>query len=128
ARPNEVFDGQVSQIRLNATMTQNVVTYTVVVDTDNSHGKLKPYQTANLQFDVTRREDALLVPNSALRWKPQLQLVVPDAREAYARVLRRKASTSAGRGGEEDRHDHGFVWVEEDGLVRPIPVRIGITD
>ena len=43
AYPGMQFQGQVAQMRLNATMTQSVVTYTVVVDTDNSHGKLKPY-------------------------------------------------------------------------------------
>jgi HlyD family secretion protein len=50
AYPGEVFRGKVAQIRLNATMTQNVVTYTVVVVTDNLDGKLLPYLTANLQF------------------------------------------------------------------------------
>src|SRR5262249_12654673 len=71
AYPKETFVGQVAQIRLNASMTQNVVTYTVVISTDNSQGKLLPYMTANLQFEVDRRHDVLLVPNAALRWKPQ---------------------------------------------------------
>ncbi|HMF13378.1 MAG TPA: efflux RND transporter periplasmic adaptor subunit, partial [Gemmataceae bacterium] len=70
AHPGEVFKGTVSQIRLNATMTQNVVTYTVVVDTDNSSGKLLPYLTANLQFQISKSDNALLVPNSALRYTP----------------------------------------------------------
>src|SRR6516165_7830550 len=50
AHPDQVFHGKVSQIRLNASMTQNVVIYTVVVNTDNSQEKLLPYLTANLQF------------------------------------------------------------------------------
>jgi HlyD family secretion protein len=50
AIPKAVFQGRVSQIRLNAQMTQNVVTYTVVVTTDNSDGKLLPYLTANVEF------------------------------------------------------------------------------
>lgn len=129
ARPTEVFTGQVAQVRLNATMTQNVVTYTVVVNTDNSHNKLLPYQTANLQFDVTRREMVLSVPNSALRWRPQPHLVVPEAREEYARMQRRKAAAAAGRASAESEPlDRGYVWVEQDGLVRPVTVRIGITD
>ena len=52
AYPGESFRGKVIQIRLNATMTQNVVTYTVVVETDNSDGRLLPYLTANVQFEV----------------------------------------------------------------------------
>jgi HlyD family secretion protein len=50
AFPKRVFQGKVKQIRLNAQMTQNVVTYTVVVTTDNSDGKLLPYLTANVEF------------------------------------------------------------------------------
>ncbi|MFO0845784.1 MAG: efflux RND transporter periplasmic adaptor subunit, partial [Gemmataceae bacterium] len=70
AFPDEVFAGIVTQIRLNASMTQNVVTYTVVVSTDNESLKLLPYLTANLQFRVAHRDDVLLVPNSALRYRP----------------------------------------------------------
>ena len=49
AFPGETFVGEVAQVRLNATMTQNVVTYTVVVTADNPEGRLLPYLTANLQ-------------------------------------------------------------------------------
>ena len=55
AYPGETFRGKVTQIRMNAQMTQNVVTYTVVVTTDNSDGKLLPYLTANVQFEVDKR-------------------------------------------------------------------------
>ena len=68
--PRETFEGKVSQIRLNASMTQNVVTYTVVVAVDNSGGRLLPYLTARLQFEVETRKGVLLVPNAALRWQP----------------------------------------------------------
>ena len=90
--PRETFEGKVSQIRLNASMTQNVVTYTVVVAVDNSSGRLLPYLTARLQFEVEARKGVLLVPNAALRWQPHVQNVVPEAREDYALVLRRSAA------------------------------------
>ena len=64
------FHGEVSQIRLNATMTQNVVTYTVVVATDNSNGKLLPYLTTNLKFELERHNNVLQVPSMALKWHP----------------------------------------------------------
>ena len=67
----ETFHGKVLQVRLNAQMTQNVVTYTVVVITDNKSGRLLPYLTANLRFVVDTKHDVLLVPNVALRWKPR---------------------------------------------------------
>jgi HlyD family secretion protein len=50
AYPKLVFQGKVKQIRLNAQMTQNIVTYTVVVTTDNPDGKLMPYLTAHVEF------------------------------------------------------------------------------
>ena len=65
AYPGEVFRGKVAQIRLNATMTQNVVTYTVVVATDNADLKLLPYLTANLQFEIEEHDNVLQVPSGA---------------------------------------------------------------
>ena len=82
AFPGEVFLGEVGKIRLNATMTQNVVTYTVEVITDNSDGKLLPYLTANAKFMVSNRPNVLLVPNAALRWIPQAEQVVPGSGSA----------------------------------------------
>src|SRR6266550_797711 len=84
AFPDEVFRGQTNKIRLNAAMTQNLVPYTVEVVTDNSSGRLLPYLTANVKFEVARREDVLIVPNAALRWTPPPELVAPDARAEFA--------------------------------------------
>ena len=68
AFPGETFVGHVGKIRLNATMSQNVVTYVVEVVTDNSSGRLLPYLTANVSFEVDRKDNALAIPNSAMRW------------------------------------------------------------
>jgi HlyD family secretion protein len=94
----KTFHGTVSQIRLNAVMTQNVVTYTVVINTDNSSGQLLPYLTANVQFEVAHHENVLLVPTSATRWKPQPAQIVADAREAYAKSSRRREGGKGGSG------------------------------
>jgi HlyD family secretion protein len=139
AYPNRTFNGIVGQIRLNASMTQNVVTYTVVVNTDNADGKLLPYLTANLQFQVAEHKDALLVPNAALRWKPASPAAVaPDAREDYARSLRRKAGDRAAAvageakakpaGPEKESHERGVLWVADGAFVRPVKVQIGLSD
>ena len=55
AYPEQTFEGKVLQVRLDAQTSQNVVTYTVVVTTDNSDGQLLPYLTANLKFEVDRQ-------------------------------------------------------------------------
>jgi HlyD family secretion protein len=99
----EVFRGKVAQIRLNAQMNQNVVTYTVVVETDNSSLKLLPYLTANLQFEIDQRKDVLLVPNAALRWKPRPEQVVPAARASVSLGGFGKAGGPWSKGGEGTR-------------------------
>lgn len=124
AHPNDVFEGTVTQIRLNAAMTQNVVTYTVVVSTDNSHGKLLPYLTANLQFEVDQHKDVKMVANGALRWRPQLEQVAPDARANFARALEKKVAAGA----EKDHANRGTVWVLDGEFVRPVKVKIGLSD
>jgi HlyD family secretion protein len=127
AYPKATFTGQVAQIRLNASMTQNVVTYTVVVSTDNSDGKLLPYMTANLQFEVDRRPDALLVPNAALRWRPQVGQIVPEERANFTKTGKQRAGAAKG-GAEKEAHDRAVVWVADGEFVRPLPVRIGMSD
>ena len=70
AYPQERFHGVISEIRNSPTTIQNVVTYEAVIGVDNSELKLKPGMTANVSVIVARKEDALLVPNAALRFKP----------------------------------------------------------
>ncbi len=109
AYPNEIFHGTVYQIRMNATMTQNVVTYTVVVDTDNSDLRLLPYLTANLSFQVEQHTNVLKVPNGALRWKPRPQMVAPEYRDSLVSAGKEKgegnrdaAAKSPGETGGKD--------------------------
>src|SRR5690606_38702343 len=70
AYPNERFRGVVQQIRNAPTTTQNVVTYDAVVRVDNDQLKLRPGMTASVTFIVEDRREALLVPNTALRFTP----------------------------------------------------------
>jgi HlyD family secretion protein len=127
--PDQVFQGYVNKIRLNATMTQNVVTYTVEVNTDNSDGKLLPYLTANGKFEIGRRQGVLLVPNAALRWSPQSNQIVPDAGKkptAPAGLSRRDRNGSSGTVGSSQAR--GTIWVEQGKFVRPISANVGLTD
>jgi HlyD family secretion protein len=115
AHPDESFQGQVTQIRMNAQMTQNVVTYTVVVTTDNSDGKLLPYLTASLQFEVERQTNVLLVPSAALSWSPLPSQIASDAKNNPA--------------ANPKDSEHGCIWVDDGtGKVRPIGVKIGLDD
>jgi HlyD family secretion protein len=129
------FKGTVSQVRLNATMNQNVVTYTVVVDTDNSDETLLPYETATLEFDAGRHDNVLMVPNAALQWRPvgsQLAFVDPAAKAALAAHHSKSAGGNASPGAkktsDKDKLDRGTVWVSDGEMLRPVKVKIGVTD
>jgi HlyD family secretion protein len=128
AFPNETFHGTVQQVRLNATMTQQVVTYTVVVAFDNSKQKLRPYMTANLLFLVDQRHEALLVPNSALRWQPSPGQIAPDVRKRYMQSLQAKAQGITQPGEDKDSSHRGTVWALDGASVRPVKVKIGLSD
>ncbi len=70
AFPDRQFRGQVQQVRLSATNTNNVITYPVVVSVDNEDQSLLPGMTANAEIEVSHREDVLRAPNAALRFRP----------------------------------------------------------
>ncbi|KAA2283678.1 efflux RND transporter periplasmic adaptor subunit [Arenimonas fontis] len=82
AFPGREFAGQVKQVRLSATNTQNVITYPVIVAVDNPDGSLLPGMTANAEIEVSRREGVLRVPIAALRYRPA------DAPEPPAGAMR----------------------------------------
>ena len=130
ALPGKIFQGVVGKIRLNATMTQNVVTYTVEVNTDNSGGELIPYLTANLRFIVSERKNVLLVPNAALRWIPQPDQIAPDSRQIEGKRKARQSEAQTRPAAKTDKGDFspGTLWVPEGKYVKPIKVRLGPTD
>ncbi|MBM4048760.1 MAG: efflux RND transporter periplasmic adaptor subunit, partial [Planctomycetes bacterium] len=106
AFPEDVFKGQVAQIRLNPTTVQNVVTYTVVIDADNPGAKLLPGLTANVALLVAKRENALKAPNAAMRFQPgpDAVIVAPPApagsagKEAKAESVGKEAKGPPGAG------------------------------
>ncbi len=70
AYPEDEFRGRIAQIRYNAVVNQNVVTYPVIIEVPNPDGRLRPKMTANVTFDVASVKDVLRVPNAALRFRP----------------------------------------------------------
>ncbi|MDB6029171.1 MAG: efflux transporter, family, subunit [Verrucomicrobiales bacterium] len=126
------FDGTVGKVRLNATMTQNVVMYTVEVNTENKDNALLPYLTANVRFVVRKEADVLLVPNAALRWSPaSMQQVAPDARAQNAVEPSTSDSSSDAKPGKKNKGGKdrpAVVWIQEGEFVRPLDVKIGTSD
>jgi len=70
AYPDRRFQGVVSQVRYAETIVDNVVTYTTLIQVDNPDLALRPGMTATISFEVDRAEDAMLVPNAAMRFNP----------------------------------------------------------
>jgi HlyD family secretion protein len=134
ALDGETFHGVVNKVRLNAAITQNVVTYTVEVDADNSSGRLLPYMTANVQFEVHRESNVLNIPNSALRWYPSSAMeIVPDARSKWKPLTSEDSDMSENsmpRNARPKReHERtATIWVKDGKLVRPLDVKLGMTD
>ncbi len=95
--PDQEFRGRISQIRLNATVSQNVVTYPVIVEVANPEQKLTPKMTANVTIDVAAVQNVLRVPNAALRFKPDPSTLPPAERPVTA------TATTAGSGAAPER-------------------------
>ncbi len=75
AFPDREFEGVVEQVRLQSATQENVVTYSVVVRVENRDGALLPGMTATLDIVIEREEDVLIVPNTALRFRPTEEML-----------------------------------------------------
>ncbi|MGY3494170.1 efflux RND transporter periplasmic adaptor subunit [Bradyrhizobium sp. USDA 4502] len=69
--PGRTFEGRVLEIRKAARMVQNVVTYTVMISAPNPEGLLLPGMTADVRIVVQEQQDAIVVPNAALSFRPR---------------------------------------------------------
>jgi HlyD family secretion protein len=82
AFPDSPFIGKVNQVRFSPTVTQNVVTYTTIVDVDNPELKLRPGMTATVNIISGEAKGVLRIPNSALRFTPELPA------EEFAKIMK----------------------------------------
>ena len=114
AYPNDVFEGKVTQVRLEATVTSNVVTYEVVISAYNPDLKLKPGLTANVTIFTLERNDVLTIPGKALRF-------IPD--EALLRTL----NISVSDANREIPPGKKVVWQREENLLVPKLITVGMT-
>ncbi|MDD3581641.1 MAG: efflux RND transporter periplasmic adaptor subunit [Desulfobacca sp.] len=85
AYPGRRFTGQVTQVRLSPQTVQNVVTYNVVIETENPEFLLKPGMTASVDILVARRQQVLAVPNAALRFRPSApaDVAIPEGTHVW---------------------------------------------
>lgn len=154
AYPRENFTGTVSQVRMNSTVVQNVVTYDTIIEFDNPELKLFPGMTAYVSIPVATATNVIKVPNAALRFKPDLppnelralyqKFGLPEEGEGAPSGGDAKAP-SAGRGPDGPKAADGspaptkpasgpknearIVWKFVSGkTLEPVRMRTGITD
>jgi HlyD family secretion protein len=146
AFPKQVFSGTVSQIRMNPTVVQNVVTYDAVIGFANPEMKLFPGMTAYVTIPVAHAEDVIKIPNAALHYRPSLP--ADEIRALYRRygiddrgrgggsqvavapaaaVPDGPARRSIAQAGSSDSAT-AVVWKRTGGGVEPVQVVYGITD
>ena len=144
AFPKDTFRGVVSQVRMNATTIQNVVTYDTIIDFDNPDLKLFPGMTAYVTIPVATVQNVMKLPNTALRYKPPLpQEEILALYKQYGieggqrklgtnEVAAAEKATAAGPNAMQPRtprSDNAVVWkLHSDNTMEPVKVALGITD
>ena len=137
AFPARRFRGKVYQVRNAPINVQGVVTYNAVARIDNKDLILKPGMTASVQFLVSRKENVVVIPNMAMRFKPpdQNDEAVEILRQEKSRVARpvgtRRTSRAAGVGGGAGGgrgNRRATIYLLKDGKAQPVEVQLGVTD
>ena len=127
AFPNRTFHGQVVQIRNSPITVQNVVTYDTVIGVNNADLKLKPGMTANVSVILAERNDALRIPNAALRYRPPESATNAAPRTAAAGGGSRSGGASGTRPRGE-RRSARTVYVLKNNKPQPVQIKTGISD
>ena len=109
AFPNDTFEGVVTQVRQEATTTNNVVTYEVVISAPNADLKLKPGLTANVTIFTAEKNNVLSVPSKALRYTPTVETIGKKYKI-------------------QDCNGKNKVWTLEGNVLKAHAVQIGISD
>jgi HlyD family secretion protein len=139
AFPKETFRGTVTQVRMNPTIVQNVVTYDTMIEFDNPEFKLFPGMTAYVTIPVASVQNALKLPNTALRYKPLMspeeilrlyQQYGIDEKETEATTQSSQAAgTTESNITRVPRATRAVAWkLHADNTMEPVAVSLGITD
>lgn len=138
AYPERIFHGTVTQVRNAPTTVNNVVTYDCVIGVTNADYKLKPGMTANVSIVVAHRDNALVIPNGALRFRPPDGAIVDTNSLAAPTSPATNANFAGGPGGHHGGHPRGehpslhTVYVlagsDDDPKLQAVQVRTGISD
>ncbi len=129
AYPRETFTGEVSQVRMNSTVVQNVVTYDTVINFDNPELKLFPGMTAYVTIPVAKAENVVKIPNAALRFKPDLSLSELHQLYQQAGIPEESDASAKGKAKSPSKSETRIVWkLRSAKTIEPVSITTGITD
>ena len=131
AYPNREFQAKIIQIRYGSQTVQGVVTYETLLKVDNSDLSLRPGMTATAEITVKKIENALLVPNNALRFSPPLEQLQPKQerpRGLLGALFRPPRMGSQPRIEESPNKTDKKVWTLVNNLLTPVDITVGSTD
>lgn len=121
AYPQEEFSGKVRQVRLSATTTSNVVTYTVIIDADNPEQKLKPGLTATVTIFTQELNDINTIPAAAISFTPDTDVL--NQYYLQNKITAKIPEIKTGKNKEK------FIWIKnEDNSLVQKPITIGSND
>ena len=132
AYPGETFAGRIRELRQAPNTIQNVVTYPAVIDAPNPDRKLRQGMTASVTITAARKEDALRIPNAALRYKPDdaalAQDATPPQRQGPPQARTASAAARGTREGQPAPGRAGRVFRLENGKPVAVLIRVGLSD
>ncbi|UOB18769.1 efflux RND transporter periplasmic adaptor subunit [Abyssalbus ytuae] len=121
AYPEEVFSGTVTQVRLNPTVSSNVVTYTVVIKADNQDLKLKPGLTATISIYTLELKDVLTVEAKAINFNPDMRLIAEYNMERENQPSMPPEETT-------NNENIKTLWSLDNEEIKPVNVTLGASD
>ena len=133
AYPDEIFNGEIAQVRINPVMVQNVVNYMVIINVANPDLKLLPGLTANISIHVLEHDSVLMVPANALMFTPPADFIskmtnIPDSiKTRFQKKVNTQASSESSNGSAKE-HKGGYVWIKKGEELIPKKVKIGLSD
>src|SRR5580704_5828424 len=142
ALPKQTFQGVVSQVRMNPTMVQSVVTYDTIIEFANPELKLFPGMTAYVTIPVSTAPNVMKLPNTALRYKPPIAPEevlalykrygiegAEEQRSGKNSAAEESAATGAQNLPRAPKAENAVVWkLHPDQSMEPVKVSLGITD
>jgi HlyD family secretion protein len=139
AFPKEIFHGTVTQVRMNPTTVQNVVTYDTMIEFENPELKLFPGMTAYVTIPVATVQNVVKLPNTALRYKPPMtpeevlhlyeQYGIDEKQSESPEKSSQPAGTPESNISRVPRATSAVVWkLHPDNSMEPVKVSLGITD